>query len=214
MWTKRMPAWALNQICLPYNLRRLRCMRGKMHFPVCAHHLVNWLQCPSVSPCLQVNHKDALLECLHHLGVSDSCLYSWLHKLGSSPSQWQDSCKDSCSLSQSLHLWKEQSIHLAMFCMTPPPLKCFPTHFTRLAETLARTLKNSNYVFRHFDNPWLSSSVKNWHLQVGCRNVWIAVFQCSGKCFLQTSEMSLPSHSGLYRFLTCTICNSYNMDTT
>ena len=87
----------------PAKLTRLRCM----HFPVCAHHLVNWLQCPSDSPCQQVTHREALLQCHHRLGVADSCLVSWQHKLGSFPS-WR---KDNCSRTQCLHQrWKEQSI--------------------------------------------------------------------------------------------------------
>ena len=63
-------------------MTRLRCM----HFPVCALHSVNWLQCPSDSPCLQVTHREALLQCHHHLGVADFHLLSWQHKLGSFPS--------------------------------------------------------------------------------------------------------------------------------
>ena len=46
----------------PAKLTRLRCLT---HFPVCAHHSVNWLQCPSDSPCLQVTHREALLQCHH-----------------------------------------------------------------------------------------------------------------------------------------------------
>ena len=87
----------------PAKLARLRCM----HFPVCAHHSVNWLQRPSDSPCLQVTRRGALLQCHHYLGAADSCLVSWQHKLGSFPS-WR---KDNCSRTQCLHqCWKEQSI--------------------------------------------------------------------------------------------------------
>ena len=75
-------------------LKKFKCM---MHFPAYSHHLVNWLQCPSGSPCLQVIHSDALSQHLYLHGVSDSCLFPWQHKLGSSPTQ----LKDSCSLLQS-----------------------------------------------------------------------------------------------------------------
>ena len=91
----------------PPKSTRLRCMTHCPLFPVCGHHSVNWLQRPSDSPCLQVTSRGALLQCHHHLGVADSCLVSWQHKLGSFPS-WR---KDNCSRTQCLHQrWKEQSI--------------------------------------------------------------------------------------------------------
>ena len=43
-------------------LEKLKCM---IHFPAYSHHLVNWLQCPSGSPCLQVTHSDARSQCLY-----------------------------------------------------------------------------------------------------------------------------------------------------